>query len=412
VGQGQGPGPTPVVVAPIEERSVPASLRLVGTTLADRTSVVASEVAGLVARWTVEEGDFVRSGAVLCELDDATARMRLSEAQGRLASLRANLEELENGTRPEELKRIEASAAEAQAIFDKWKLEHQRVSELFAQQRSNLKEMNDTEMDFLAAQRRLAQAQAALEMACNGPRKEVIAAARAEVAGQAAVVQRLERDLDRTKIRAPFDGFVLVRRAELGEWIEIGGAACEMVAMEKIKVRVDVPESAVRFARAGAPATVEVEALERSFSAPIARVIPRAAPAARTFPLEIDLPNTDHALLPGMFVWAHVPSGPLGPRLMVNKDAIVVRGLSKQVFVVRAGVGGAQMAMPVPVSTGLEQEGQVEISAPDLKPGDLVVTRNNERLHGPTPVIPTPAAPERAAAPPGGPAAAGEPARQ
>lgn len=382
-----------------------------GTTLADRTSIVASEVAGLVARWAVEEGDFVRSGAVVCELDDATARLRLSEAQGRLASLRARLEELENGTRPEELKRLEASAAEAQAIFDKWKLEHQRVSELFAQQRSNLKEMNDTEMDFLAAQRRLAQAQAALEMARNGPRKEEIAAAQADVAAQEAVVRRLEHDLDRTRIRAPFDGFVLVRRAELGEWIEIGGPACEMVAMEKIKVRVDVPEGAVRFARVGASATVEVEALERTFSAPIARVIPRAAPAARTFPLEIDLPNPDHALLPGMFVWAHVPSGPPGPRLMVSKDAIVVRGLFKQVFVVRPGPDGTQMAMPVQVSTGLELEGQVEVAAPDLKPGDLVVTRANERLYGPTPVILTPAAPERAAAPAGGAAAVSEHAR-
>ncbi len=398
----------PVVVAPIQERTIPASLRLVGTTLAERTSVVASEVAGLVARWTVEEGDFVRSGAVICELDEAPARLRLAEAEGRLASLRARLQELENGTRPEELRRIEASVAEAQAVFEKWKLEHQRVSELFAQQRSNLKEMNDTEMDFLAAQRRLAQAQAALEMARNGPRQEEIAAARAEVAAQEAVVRRLERDLERSKIRAPFDGFVLARRAELGEWVAVGGPACEMVAMEKIRVRVDVPESAIRFARPGAQATVEIEALGKSCSAPISRVIPRAAPAARTFPIEIDLPNAEHTLLPGMFVWAHVPCGPAGPRLMASKDAVVVRGPSRLVFVLRPGEGGMQMATPVPVSAGLEAEGLVEISAPDLKPGDLVVTRANERLYGPTPVIPMSSVPGS----PDGPAGVNEPERK
>jgi hypothetical protein len=91
-----------------------------------------------------------------------------------------------------------------------------------------------------------------------------------------------------------------------------------------------------------------------------------------------------------MFAWTHVPAGPLGKRLMVTKDAIVARGTAKQVFVVRATPDGSQMAIPTDVTTGLELGGEIEIQAPGIQAGDQVVCRANERLFGPTPVIPVP----------------------
>jgi multidrug efflux pump subunit AcrA (membrane-fusion protein) len=171
-----------------------------------------------------------------------------------------------------------------------------------------------------------------------------------------------------------------------------------------------VPERDIVFARTGEPASVEIEALGETRLGAITRVIPLAAEAARTFPVEIDLPNTDHRLLPGMFVWAHVPAGPRGKRLLVSKDAIVAQGPSKTVFVVRPSPDPKQpgeVAMPVSVTTGLELPGEVEINAPGLMAGDRVVTRANERLHGPTPVIPMPAGKEAPGSQPAPSSAAG-----
>jgi multidrug efflux pump subunit AcrA (membrane-fusion protein) len=121
--------------------------------------------------------------------------------------------------------------------------------------------------------------------------------------------------------------------------------------------------------------------------AAITRVIPVANPAARTFPVEIDLPNADHTVLPGMFCWVRVPAGPPGRRLLAHRDAIVARGTSKQVFVVRRE-GNATAALPVTVTTGLEVGGEIEVSSAELQAGDLLVVRGNERLFGPTPVEP------------------------
>jgi multidrug efflux pump subunit AcrA (membrane-fusion protein) len=296
-------GPQPVVVAPIVERELPAAVRLVGSVRADRSGVVSAELAGLVAKLNVDVGQFVKAGEVLCELDRSLVELRLVEARGRLGALQADLDELLNGTRPEELKRWEAAAAEAEAIHKKWEFESKRIADLYSRNQSNDKERNDVEMEFIAAARRVAATQAQLEEARNGPRKETIARARADVAAAGAVVARYERDLNKTAIRAPFDGFISEKRTELGEWIEEGGPVCDLVNIETVRVRADVPESAVPFSRAGAAASVAIDALGKTFEGRITRVIPVANPAARTFPVEIDLPNAEHTLLPGMFCW-------------------------------------------------------------------------------------------------------------
>lgn len=385
-----GRGPTPVLVTSVLEREAPPSIRLVGTILAERTSTVASEVAGIVAKLDVREGQLLQFGDVICALESEPAQYAMAEAQGTLQQFQERLAELKNGTREEVLRRLDAAVAESKALFDKWAFEKQRVSKLFELGQSNPKERHDTEMEYLAAERRLSQSTAALEEARNGPRREEIAAAAFAVAAQEARARVARWNLDHTQIRAPFAGYITARHTEVGAWLDTGGAVCDLVALSVVRARVDVPESAIRFAHPGAPVSIEVEALGTALTAQVTRVVPQANAAARSFPIEIELSNPDHKLLPGMFVWAHVPSGATGKRLMVSKDAIVADGLSKKIFVVRTVPDQPAMALPMQVTCGMESDGLIEVTAPGLAAGDLVVARANERLFGPTPVIPTP----------------------
>ncbi|MFO0837330.1 MAG: efflux RND transporter periplasmic adaptor subunit [Phycisphaerae bacterium] len=400
-------GPQEVLVCPVTQEDLPPAMRLVGNVLPQRSAIVAAEVGGIVSELTVEEGASVRTGDVLCKLDATEIRLRVEEANAELGTREAMLAELEAGTRKEEIVRLQAAVDESQAMFDKWQFEQRRVADLAAREQSNPKEQNDTAMELLAAQRRLGQEKARLETALNGPRKEEIARARFAALAQQAAVRRLERELNKTEIRAPFDGVVTAKRTEIGEWINPGGAVWELVALDTVKVRVDVPEAIIRFARVGAMCSLEFEAIAATRGGEIRRVIPRGTEAARTFPVEIDLPNADHSVLPGMLAQAYVPAGEPGKRTMASKDAIVARGISKQVFVIRPGEKDSKMAIPVPVETGLERNGLIEIQSPQIQPGDLVVCRANERLFGPMPVIPKPLDPGPTSQP-AGPASASD----
>lgn len=387
-GFAQPRGPVSVAVDPVVEQELPATLRLVGTVRPDKTSTIAAEVEGVIRELHVEEGTFLKQGDIIVILDDANARYRLEEAEARLASLQAELDELVNGTRREELDRWRAAVEEAAAIRDKWEYERLRVEDLYKRGQTNQKEYHDAQMEHQAAVRRHAQLAAQLEEAVNGARPEAVLRARANLAAQQSMVNRLRRDVTMTCVRAPFDGFVTRKRTEIGQWIDAGGPVCEMIAVETVRVRVDVPASAFAYCRTGALASVEIEQPRASYEAEITRVIPQADPSARTFPIEIDLSNANHVLLPGMFVWAYVPAGAPGKRLLVNKDAIVQRGQLKQIFVVRGGDGAQPTAYPLNVTTGMEMRGMVEVQAIGLRAGEMVVCRGNEHLFMPTPVIP------------------------
>lgn len=385
---GRGGG-MPVEVATIIERDVPPSLRLVGTINPDRRAVIASEVEGLVAEFKTDEGTFVEPGDVICRLNNTVAQLAYDEALATFEGLQQQLAQMLNGERKEDLDRWAALVTEAEAMAKKWEYERTRTRDLVSRGQGSDKEAHDAEMEFLAAQSRFEQARAQLERARNGARTEEVARMRAQVAAQQAVVKRAARDLNRTEIRAPFAGAIVAKRTEVGAWVAVGAPVCELIALDTVRIRTDVPESAVGHAVVGARATIEIEALGRSVSGTISRVVPQADAAARTFPVEIDVPNKDHTLLAGMFVWAYVPAGPTGKRLMLTKDAVVARGLSKTIYVVRPTGEDAFTAFPTAVATGLELGGEVEVAAPGLKAGDMVVSRANERLMDfPMPVTP------------------------
>ncbi len=375
------------MVDAVIERTLPATARLVGSLIEDRSALVAGEVSGIVLELPIREGDFVAAGATLCRLDAVPAELRLQEAVARADALQAQLHEMERGERPETLRRLESAVEEARAIREKWRFERERLTRLYSDRQANPKELHDAEMEFLAANHRTNMAEAQLEQGRNGGRAEQRAFALAQLAAQQAVVGQLRREVDRTNVRAPFAGFVVTRRTQVGEWLTVGGPVCVLMAIDQLRVRVDVPEAAAPFARVGAQVTLRIEALGDSMTLPISRVIPRAAVDARTFPIEIDVPNPERRFLPGMFVRAHVPIGASAARLLVNRDAILPAGNGAQVFVLRQTPEGA-IAVPLPVDTGLEVEQWVEVRAPGLAAGDEVVVRANERLYGPGPVVP------------------------
>lgn len=346
---GQMP-PKQVEVAEVVRREVAPTLRLVGTVRPRLRTIVAAEVAGQIAELPIDDGDAVEQGQVLCRLRDKPRRLARDEAVARLAQLSSVQEE-------------------RQAQLAKTEFESRRMSALWEYQRCTEKEYRDSLADHQAAQGRAKQAEHA-------------------VVSQRAVCDKLADDLSRTEIRAPCAGFVTARRTQIGSWVELGGPIVEMVDLSVVRVRVSVPEGIIGFCAVGEPGQVTVEAIRKTYAGKIARLIPDADERARTFPVDIDVKNPDGELRAGMFVRAEVPAGPKGARLVVPKDAVLLRGTERTAYVVREGASGARVeAVKVEVLAELADE--VAVVSTGLKPGDRVVVRGNENMFGPSPVVVT-----------------------
>lgn len=379
---------TKVVTAKARELEAPSTVTLVGTVRAVRRSEIGSEIAGIVKTMFCRQGDLVESGAALCKLDDSSLVLRLAEARANLDSLNARHEELLAGTREQELKQLKALFDESVANYDRWKFEMGRIDGLYQGSVSNDKEYQDTLASYRSSELRMIAAQAAYDLAVEGPRKEVIAQAAYEVAEQQAVVDRLQSDIDKTSIRAPFAGYVVERYTEVGQWIPAGGRVVDLADLATVLVRVDVPESALPYLAIGDTTRVKVDALKQTFHGRIKHIIRQADESARTFPVEIELENEDGLLAGGMFVRATVPTGDTRRVVAVPKDAVVEREGVDYVAVVLPHQQDSTMAALTAVTVGAEIEDWIAIRSGNVPEGATVVTRGNEDIMPfPTPVL-------------------------
>ena len=379
-----------------EARLVQANptISLVATVEPARRSRVSSELAGLIVEMPARQGDIIPAGGVICKLNQDTLSLNLAAERAKLLGVRARHDELVAGTRPDELVRLKALLDEAAAEFVARRFDMERVELLFAANESNDKEFQDTRAAFLAAERRRIAAEAAYKLGLEGPRIETIAQAAHEVARQQAVTDRVESDLGKSVIRAPFAGHVVQRDVEVGEWVSEGDTVVELVELTTVLVRVNVPESVLPFIQVGDPARVTVDALSDrqtgsggSFQGRIKHIVRQADPNAHTFPVEIEVDNPDQALAGGMFARSTMPCGPAGQTVAVPQDAIVMRDGVTYVAIVLPAHQGGSAAVLSPVSVGMDIDDWVTITSGNLPPGTPVITRGTERiLPFPTPI--------------------------
>lgn len=319
-----GEGPAPVGYTEAREHSIAQTVRLTGSVEARRTSVVASEVAGLVVELVAREGDTVRRGGPL-------ARLRRENLELRLAARTADLKE-------------------AEARLDLALRNVERFRDLFAEDIVSRERLDDAESEVIAMEGRVESLQAEIDL--------------------------VEDDLARSVVRAPYAGVVVEEHAQVGEWIATGGPVAELLDVEHLEVELQVPERYYRSLRQGASVRLAFEALAtHEVPGTVAAVIPRADPQSRTFPVKVRFDNPERKVGVGMLAQAELPVGRLDSALIVPKDALVRKGDRNVVY----RIDDEDRAEEVGVTVGSGAGAWSQIEGP-ISPGDKIVTRGNERL--------------------------------
>lgn len=308
--------------------SAPASETPAGTTateeLADGVILTASgyitprervslspEVIGRVVWVQVDKGEKVTSGQILVKLDDRDYRARERQAEQNLAAARARLAELEAGSRPEEIERTRAEAAEAQATFANAQRVLKRRKALQVQGGVIAEEdVESTVVQEEVASARLAAAKARLAELVAGPRKERIEAARAELLSAEASAEEAHLAVEDTVIRAPRDGTILEKLIEVGELVSpqnfggTRGARTELLSLADLtdlQVEVDISESDFAKVSMGQAAKVYLDAYpDKAYDGTIREIAPEANRQKATVQVKVKVLNPDQLVLPEM----------------------------------------------------------------------------------------------------------------
>ncbi|WP_432737692.1 efflux RND transporter periplasmic adaptor subunit [Maridesulfovibrio sp. FT414] len=319
--------PANVVAAKSQAGQVAPQSNYIGTVYFSEVSDVASEVSGKIVRVEVEEGDIVKKGAVLIQLSSDLLNTEIRAAQ--------------------------SAYAEAKANYDLAKRDDRRITQLYKSGSVHEGEYDSKRFKAIAMESELASSQSKLH--------------------------RLQIQLEKKTIRAPFDGVVIKRDVYLGEWLAVGAEVAKLGMNTSYDVVVNVPQEVSQVVKPGLEVGINVGG--KDYTGKVFAVIPRGDVASRTFPIKIRV-NGDSGLAQGMEARVSLPSGLASETVVVPRDAVItLRGTTMVIAVVEG------KAQPIPVQVIGYKGMSAGVRGQGLKPGMDIVTKGNERLRPGQPVV-------------------------
>jgi HlyD family secretion protein len=232
--------------------------------------------AGWIESVEVERGAQVTTGTRLYTLESEQQRAAVREAEGRLATAKAQLADLKLGRRPEEIAQIAANLSEARAgqAYAEQDLARQQMlarADVAAQARLDL-----ARSSALEAKARVAAMEAQMATARLPARTDQIAAAEATVASAQAALAQAVWQLDQRTIKAPADALVEDTVRKAGEWVSAGGTVISLLPAGNVKVRFFVPEPAMSAIRTGQRVALHCDGCPAGITATVRYVAPQA----------------------------------------------------------------------------------------------------------------------------------------
>lgn len=312
--------PASVTAAEVRTGMVAPQSEFIATIFYQEISETASEISGLASDVRFEEGLRVKKGQILVTLGSDILRKQLQAA----------------------------------------KLKYEQV----------LSELEIARID-LKRRQKLYEKKSISQQAYDDNKYRVIGSEK-HAASLNAEVEQLEIELEKKIIRAPFDGVVIKRYVDRGEWISEGETVAEIGKDDVIDIVAQLPEKIIQYVKIGMQ--VQATANGNQFSGTVIAVVPKGDVSTRTFPVKIRTPN-QFSLIEGMSAKVTLPTGEIKKTLIVPRDAVISQFGRTVVFLAQ---DSKATMLPVQVIgfEGLD----AGVASPGLKEGMLVIVEGNERL--------------------------------
>jgi RND family efflux transporter MFP subunit len=330
-------------VQKIELKNVPDELEAPGTVIAAATAQVAARTTGTMLQVAVKEGDAVRRGQLLAQLDEGELVARKDAAHAGWQAAEAGISQVQKA-----LAVAQANADVMQKTYDRY---------VYLQER---KSVSPQEFDEISAKHQAAQAQ--LEQA-----KATLLQSQAAKEQAQAEVHIAECVANYARIVAPFDGRVVRRTVEPGSSVSPGMPLFVVEDTSRYQLQATLPTEALSFVKKGSVARVQLDVMTaKSLEGKVAEIEAGADPGSHTLNARIDLPR-DVKVESGVFGRAYFAHGEK-PALVVPLDVIVARGQLRGMYVVDA-IGLVHWRL---VTLGQSANGLVEVLS-GVAAGDAVV---------------------------------------
>lgn len=261
------------------------------------------------------EGKMKKKGQILAEIDVPELRQEANQKKALVRQAEAEVTQTEKAVLAADASIATAKAAEeeAKALQARWESESKRVTKLVESGTLDRQASDEIQNQLKAAEAKVASMKAAIGKAKADKFKALadVDAAKARVDVAKAEVSRLEAILEYATVRAPYDGVITARKVNTGDSVHPAGGKGDLLftiaRLEPVRVVISVPEADVELVQQNSKVTLNIPALrDIERSGVISRTSWALNPGVRTLRVEMDLPNKDGVLRPGMYVYAQI----------------------------------------------------------------------------------------------------------
>src|SRR5882672_8270886 len=342
--RGGGRGQLTVELAPVVHAAVNRELAVVGNLIGDQTVSVVPRTAGRLEELTVKLGDRVTRGQRIARIEDEEIREQVKQAEAAFEVAKATIRQRE-------------------ADLDLAKTNVERSRNLFQRQLLPQQTLDDSEAKYQSAQ-------ASLDLA------------RAQNTQSQARLDELRINQQNTVIVSPVNGFVARRSADPGAFVSANAPIVDVVDITRVRLVANIVEKDLKQIGVGDMARVEVDAFPgEDFMGRIARLSPVLDPATRTAAIEVEIPNDQYRLKPGMYARVGIITESHPNALVVPTNAIVDANGTRGVYLALNNVAAFHA-----VKVGIEGNQRTEI-LDGVAVGDRVVTTGAAGLRNGDPIV-------------------------
>jgi RND family efflux transporter MFP subunit len=322
--------PISVTVTKVVEKDLREELPLVATIEPIRLSELSPKIDGVIAEVFVQEGDWVKAGDKILSLDPVIAEIEVNSAK--------------------------AKVSEA----------HARHKDALRQKKEHLKLIKHKAVSSTSMASALADEEAAS----------------AVISLQQAELERYKEILSRHVLTAPFSGIISNKLIEAGEWVKADSTVVTLVSLDQVRLRASLPQRYFGQIELDSPARISLNALPgETIIGEAVKLVAMGNQSTRSFPILIELDNTQHRLAPGMSARLFVQlKGTKSKSLLVPRDTVVLSadGTRKVWQIIEKD--GSYTVKSVNLITGRTQGELVEVLDSTLNAGDRIVLLGNENL--------------------------------
>jgi RND family efflux transporter MFP subunit len=337
--------PRQVKTVQVAETPIGETVTVNGTLAAYDQTTVGMKVAGRLQSISVDLGSVVRKGQAIARLEQADYQLRVQQAEASLAQARARLGLSPDGSDDRVKAEQTGTIREAKAVLDEAKAKRDRAARLINQGIIPRAEFDTADAEYKVASGRY---QDAVEEIRN--RQGVLAQRRSELS-------LARQQLADTVLYSPMSGVVQQKTASVGEYLAAGAAVVDIVQIDPLRLRVEVPERESHNIRNGQSVRVIIEGDPDSYLGYIKRLSPTISQQNRVLAVEADVRNSGR-LRPGAFVRAEIITDQTTTAATVPSNAIVTFAGIEKVITVEGG-----KAVEKVVTTGRRGPDWVEIKS-------------------------------------------------